>query len=184
MRRPIVPAVLATAAAALITLAAAAQGRDYTIDPGMTKAQVIEHLGQPQSVKNTDTLTFMYYTNGCEKTCGMHDLVTLANGKVVDAIFRDPKRKYTGQSSSPNMVSAAAAKKEGQSRKGGSAAPPPAPMAAPAPRDTGHATVMPAIVPKPQPVPAPMDSAAAKKADSTPPPAKKADTTATKPPRE
>lgn len=148
MRRPLLLALLFAVAAA--ARPAGAQGRDNTIDPGMTKAQVIEHLGQPQSVKTSDTLTFLFYQNGCEKTCGMHDLVTLANGKVVDAIFRDPKRKYTGQSTSPDMVSASQAIKEGQSRKG-SAPPSPRPKA-----DTvSTAKVLPAIVPPPAPVPPP-----------------------------
>ena len=51
--------------------------------------------------------------------------------------------------------------------------------------DTGHATVMPAIVPKPLPVAAPLDSTKkpdAMKADTSA--AKKSDTTAAKPPTE
>jgi len=185
MRRPLVPVALA--AVAFVALAARAQGRDNSIDPGMTKAQVIEHLGTPASVKTADTVTYLFYANSCGKTCGMQDVVMLSHDKVFDAIFRDPKRHYTGQSSSPNMVSAAEAKKQGESRKGSasSAAPPSAPAPKSRP-DTGHATVMPAIVPKPQPVAAPLDSTkkadTAKKADTSA--AKKADTTAAKPPRE
>jgi outer membrane protein assembly factor BamE (lipoprotein component of BamABCDE complex) len=184
MRRPLVPVALA--AVALVALAARAQGHDNSIDPGMTKAQVIEHLGSPASVKTADTVTYLFYANSCAKTCGMQDVVMLAHDKVFDAIFRDPKRHYTGQSSSPNMVSAAEAKKQGEARKesGASAAPtpPPPPKARP---DTGHATVMPAIVPKPLPVTTPLDSTKkpdAMKTDTSA--AKKSDTTAAKPPRE
>jgi len=165
MRSTLVLAALLTAAA---VRPANAQARDNTIDPGMSKAQVIEHLGPPQSVKTSDTLTFMFYQNGCEKTCGMHDVVTLSRDKVVDAIFRDPKRKYTGESSSPNMVTAAEARKEGQARKAGEA---PAPAAKPDTAPKAGAAVLPTIKPPPAPLPP--------KGDST---AKPADTAAAKPP--
>jgi hypothetical protein len=186
MRRPLVPVVLATVAAAIATFAAvaAAQGRDNTVDPGMTKAQVISHLGPPASMKTADTVTYLFYANSCAKTCGMQDVVMLSHDKVFDAIFRDPKRKYTGQSSSPNMVSASEAKKEGESRKTSTPAPGAAPAAPPAMKvraDSGKAVVLPAIVPKPLPVAAPVDTT--KKTD-TMPVTKKMDTTATKPPRE
>ncbi len=74
MRRPFVLAAL-SAFAATAALAAAAQTKDNVIDPGMSKTQVIEHLGQPQSLKTSDTTLYMYYRNGCEKTCGMNDVV-------------------------------------------------------------------------------------------------------------
>ncbi|HKG95056.1 MAG TPA: hypothetical protein VKA84_24275, partial [Gemmatimonadaceae bacterium] len=38
---------------------------------------------------------------GCEKRCGMHDVVMLQNDAVVDAVFRSTSRRYTGESSSP-----------------------------------------------------------------------------------
>ncbi|HUO52629.1 MAG TPA: hypothetical protein VMT93_08925 [Gemmatimonadaceae bacterium] len=163
--------VLAAAAVAVLAARPArAQGRDNTIDPGMSKAQVIEHLGQPVSVKTSDTLTFMFYANGCEKTCGMQDIVTLSRDKVVDAIFRDPKRHYTGESSSPNMVTAAEAIKQGKERKAG-APPAAAPAPAPAPKADTGAKVLPSITPPPAPLPP--------KGDSVKP---KADSAAAKPP--
>ena len=36
----------------------------------------------------------------------MNDLVILRNDAVVDAIFRSPSRRYSGQSSSPAPISA------------------------------------------------------------------------------
>jgi hypothetical protein len=170
MRRPLVLAAILAAAVAVHP--AHAQARDNTIDPGMTKAQVIEHLGTPASVKTADTLTYMFYANGCEKTCGMQDLVVLSRDKVIDAIFRDPRRKYTGESSSPNMVTAAEARKEGAARKSG-AAPTAAPKADSTP-PTGGAMVLPTIKPPPAPVAPP-----AAKSDTAP---KKSDTAAAKPP--
>jgi len=169
MHRPLV--LLALAAGIVFVRPAHAQTRDNTIDPGMTKAQVIEHLGPPSSVKTTDSMTYLMYPNNC-KSCGMQDVVFLAKDQVVDAIFRDPKRHYTGKSSSPAAIPAAEAIKTGQQRAGQN----PPSAAKPAPADTGKAAVLPTIVPKPQPV-APADSA--KKADTGAPPK---DTTGGKPP--
>jgi hypothetical protein len=72
-----------------------------SIDPGMTKAQVVEHLGAPASERVAGSYTYLFYKNGCEKECGMSDLVVLKNDAVVDAVFRAGVRMYTGVSSSP-----------------------------------------------------------------------------------
>jgi hypothetical protein len=175
MRRPLVLAALLAFAAAPAT-SAAAQTKDNIIDPGMSKTQVIEHLGQPQSLKTADTTLYMYYRNGCEKTCGMNDVVILVHDKVVDAIFRDPSRKYTGESSSPNQVSAAQARKTGAAKasSGTLKVPPSSP-----PADAGKAEVI--AAPKPKPAPPPTDSMPMKTDTTTPKPPVK-DTTAAKPP--
>jgi hypothetical protein len=81
-----------------------------TIDPGMTQEQVVEKLGKPLSSRSYDGFTYLFYRNGCEKTCGMNDLVVLDSGKVVDAVFRSANRHYSGTSSSPRMISAADAR--------------------------------------------------------------------------
>lgn len=81
-----------------------------TIDPGMTHAQVVAKLGEPLSSRSFEGHTYLLYRNGCEKTCGMNDLVVLDSGKVVDAIFRSPARKYSGTSSSPKMITRTEAK--------------------------------------------------------------------------
>src|SRR5437868_14876257 len=81
----------------------AVQGQEKTVDPGMTKAQVVGALGAPISQRNSGSLTFLYYANGCEKTCGMQDLVILDHDAVVDAIFRAPARHYSGTSTSPRQ---------------------------------------------------------------------------------
>ena len=39
-------------------------------------------------VVRDDGFTYLLYRNGCEKKCGMNDLVVLDSGKVVDAVFR------------------------------------------------------------------------------------------------
>jgi hypothetical protein len=81
-----------------------AQDTEQTIDPGMTRDQVVEHLGKPLNERKTGNGWFMFYGNGCERTCGMNDLVILEDGKVVDAIFRSPSRHYSAASSSPTGV--------------------------------------------------------------------------------
>ena len=86
--------------------AAAAQVAVVQIDPGMTRAQVIERLGRPATERSSNGFTYMFFINGCERTCGMNDLVTLRGDTVVDAIFRAPHREYTGRSSSPAQTRA------------------------------------------------------------------------------
>src|SRR5579872_2748098 len=75
-----------------------------TVDPGMTKAQVIERLGPPLAMRSTGPSTYLFFGNGCERACGMNDLVMLRNDSVVDAIFRSPTHKYSGVSSSPTAI--------------------------------------------------------------------------------
>jgi hypothetical protein len=82
-----------------------------TIDSGMTQAQVVAVLGAPLSARTYASSTYLLYKNGCEKKCGMNDLVVLDRGKVADAVFRSPARHYSGTSSSPKMISSADAKR-------------------------------------------------------------------------
>jgi hypothetical protein len=79
-----------------------------TIDPGMTREQVVARLGSPAAVRTAGNFTYLFFANGCPRTCGMDDLVTLEDGRVTDAIFRGLGRRYTGRSSSPVGVVPAA----------------------------------------------------------------------------
>src|SRR4051812_36300982 len=99
--RAIAGAMLAAAA-----LNAPLHAQVVTIDPGMTREQVVAKLGPPLSARSFQTFTYLLYRNGCEKRCGMNDLVTLDGGKVVDAVFRAPGRRYSGTSSSPRAIPA------------------------------------------------------------------------------
>ena len=101
-------ALLIATIVVLAAAPAAAQDDVRTIDPGMTRAQVLERLGRPLNERRAGAYTYLFYRNNCEKSCGMNDLVVLAEGKVVDAIFRSPVRSYSGTSSSPNAVRPAA----------------------------------------------------------------------------
>ncbi len=110
-----VPRLCSLALATLGMTFAARLGAQTTtvasIDPGMTREQVVAKLGEPLSTRSLNSVTYLFYKNGCEKTCGMNDLVTLDSGKVIDAVFRSPSRTYTGTSSSPKMISMAEAAK-------------------------------------------------------------------------
>src|SRR5512140_3179480 len=92
----------------LVTLPLSAQA---VIDPGMPKAQVIARLGAPAIERATGDATYLFYRNGCERTCGMSDIVLLDKGVVVDAVFRSAKRRYSGTSSSPRSIPAAEARR-------------------------------------------------------------------------
>ncbi len=87
--------------ALFLAVPALAQDATVRIDPGMTRAQVIELLGRPATERSSNGFTYLFYINGCERTCGMNDLVTLRGDSVTDAIFRAPNREFTGRSSSP-----------------------------------------------------------------------------------
>ncbi len=72
-----------------------------TVRPGMTRDQVIAVWGAPLTERTMGTWTYMYYRNGCEVSCGTHDIVFLENGQVVNAIVRGQGHTYAGMSSSP-----------------------------------------------------------------------------------
>lgn len=101
MRRVI---VLSTALLIAIAAAGVQGAAAQSIDPGMTKSQVIERLGAPAAERTSGAYTYLFYQNGREYTVGMSDLVILQNNAVVDAIFRSAARQYSGRSSSPEGV--------------------------------------------------------------------------------
>lgn len=119
-----------------------------TIAPGMTESQIYTLWGAPVAVRHLGTRTYLFFHNGCERTCGTADMVTLENGQVVDAITRWPGHGYSGKSSAP---------------KGGRA---PAPAASTAPADSVIASpAAPAPTPAPASVAAPVSTPVT--ADST-----------------
>jgi hypothetical protein len=140
-----------------------------SIDPGMNRDLVIARLGKPSSEHTSGNKTYLYYPNGQERKMGMSDMVALEDGKVVDAVFRSPSRKYTGQSSSPRPVSEEAAIVKGGGK------PSTKPMKIPAP----PAKVPAKAVPPTKRAPEPMKKVDAKKIEA---PAKKTDTTKKAPP--
>ena len=89
--------------ALMVATPVVAQVTPVQIDPGMTREQVIERLGKPATERSSNGFTYLFFINGCERTCGMNDLVTLRGDSVVDAIFRAPQRTYSGRSTSPQQ---------------------------------------------------------------------------------
>ena len=72
-----------------------------TINPGMSEREVYELWAAPAAVRRVGEYTYLFFRNGCEYTCGTMDVVTLQNGKVVDAVLRWDGHRYSGESSSP-----------------------------------------------------------------------------------
>lgn len=72
-----------------------------TIAPGMTEREVYALWGAPAAVRKAGDMTYLYFKNGCEYSCGTMDVVFLQNGGVIDAIVRWPGHGYSGESSSP-----------------------------------------------------------------------------------
>ena len=117
-----------------------AQGR--TIDPGMSRDQVLTELGPPVTERAAGRFVYLFYPNGCERSCGMQDLVILKDGAVVDAIFRSQRRSYTGTSSSPSSAApgrTAGAPAPARSSLGASAGRGSIILATPAPGDSAPA---------------------------------------------
>lgn len=160
---------LLAAFALLAAAPLAAQAGAGTIDPGMTKQQVVAQLGAPASQRASGPLTFLFYPNECRKTCGTMDVVILENDGVVDAIFRSAKHQYTGQSSSPRALDPREAHQNASMKLVM-----PAPQAAPAAGAAERVTPPPAPPAAPPATPAPADSP---RTDSAPAPVTRPDST-------
>jgi hypothetical protein len=72
-----------------------------TVNPGMTREDVIGVWGDPVTERVADGRGYMYFRNGCEVRCGTYDVVLFDGGQVVDAIVRGSGHVYAGTSSSP-----------------------------------------------------------------------------------
>src|SRR5512145_1483878 len=72
-----------------------------TVNPGMSERDVYLIWAAPAAVRRVGEYTYLFFRNGCEYTCGTMDVVTLQNGRVVDAIVRWDGHRYSGESSSP-----------------------------------------------------------------------------------
>lgn len=92
-----------------------------SISPGMRRAEVVAALGDPVAARAVGDEEYLFYANRCGERCGMNDLVVLHRDSVVDAIFRDPGRRYTGTSSSPHPIPPAVARRGRGARRPASA---------------------------------------------------------------
>src|SRR5439155_18114766 len=71
-----------------------------TVNPGMSEREIYELWAAPAAVRRVGQYTYLFYQNGCEYTCGTMDVVTLKDGRVVDAIVRWDGHRYSGESPS------------------------------------------------------------------------------------
>jgi hypothetical protein len=102
----IVRTVIGITAAVVVLMAprvAAAQTKPVSIDPGMTKDQVLARLGNPSEETHSGSFTYLLYNSDCGAKCRQDDLV-LERGVVTDAVFQSGKRTYTGQSEQPSAL--------------------------------------------------------------------------------
>ena len=143
-----------------------------TVAPGMSESQVYALWGAPVGTRHVGTRTYLYFENGCERSCGTADIVTLDNGQVTDAIVRWPGHGYSGQSSSP---------RSGPPTRGHKATP----LTMPDTTKHDTTTAAPAATPAPAPAPTPVPADTVKpKTDSLKPKpdsSVKADSTKPKP---
>ena len=108
------PSRIETAPPPPVRTAAAVQDVPYvsddtgTVAPGMSEAEVVAMWGAPVARSRTGAMTYLYFPNGCERSCGTMDVVFLENDRVVDAVLRWPGHGYSGQSSSPPGTTPAA----------------------------------------------------------------------------
>ena len=145
--------------ALIVVPPAMAQSGVVQIDPGMTRAEVVERLGKPATERASGGFTYLFYINGCERTCGMNDLVTLKGDVVIDAIFRAPQRTYSGRSTSPEQT------RTPKANRG------PLTITPARPGDSVVMRIAPVDSPPPRPVPPPVDPSAPRPAPAPPPPA-------------
>ncbi len=75
---------------------ASAQGTDVTISRGMSREQVIQLLGKPVGERSYFSSVYLFYENGCRRTCGSSDIVILEGGTVVDAVFKSSHHHLEG----------------------------------------------------------------------------------------
>jgi hypothetical protein len=87
--------------AAAQATSSAGENTAATIRPGMTEAEVRAAWGKPVTQRSRGQHTYLFYENGCLRTCGTYDVVMLEGGQVVDAIVRGAGHRYDGVSSSP-----------------------------------------------------------------------------------
>ena len=108
------PPRIETAPAPPVTTASAVEDVPYvsddtgTVAPGMSEADVVAMWGAPVARSRTGAMTYLYFPNSCERSCGTLDVLFLENDRVVDAVLRWPGHGYSGESSSPPGTTPAA----------------------------------------------------------------------------
>lgn len=95
------------AGAALLLAAATPAPAQNTISPGMTTTQVRERFGAPATTRAQGDWTYWYYLNGCPIRCGSDDVVFFQNDRVVAAVLRTSRRRFSGPAADDALGAAA-----------------------------------------------------------------------------
>ncbi|HEU4453582.1 MAG TPA: hypothetical protein VFR81_11015 [Longimicrobium sp.] len=66
------------------------------ISEGMSGDQVRSVFGAPATVRTTGDWQYWYYHNGCPNRCGSDDVVFFREGRVVAAVLRTQRRRFSG----------------------------------------------------------------------------------------
>lgn len=88
--------MLLAGAAMLLSAAATPAVAQSTIAPGMTTEQVRDRFGAPATTRAQGDWTYWYYHNGCPVRCGSDDVVFFQNERVVAAVLRTSRRRFSG----------------------------------------------------------------------------------------
>ncbi len=83
------------AAAALAATASPALAQ-RVVSEGMSAEQVRGVFGAPATVRTQGEWQYWYYHNGCPNRCGSDDVVFFREGRVVAAVLRTQRRRFSG----------------------------------------------------------------------------------------
>jgi hypothetical protein len=83
-------------AAAALAAAASPALAQAVVSEGMSAEQVRGAFGAPATVRTQGDWQYWYYHNGCPNRCGSDDVVFFREGRVVAAVLRTQRRRFSG----------------------------------------------------------------------------------------
>jgi hypothetical protein len=84
------------AATAVLAAAASPALAQAVVSEGMSAEQVRGAFGAPATVRAQGDWQYWYYHNGCPNRCGSDDVVFFREGRVVAAVLRTQRRRFSG----------------------------------------------------------------------------------------
>jgi hypothetical protein len=108
--------MLLAGAALLLSAAATPAGAQSTISPGMTTEQVRDRFGAPATTRAQGDWSYWYYHNGCPVRCGSDDVVFFQNERVVAAVLRTSRRRFSGPAADDALNAADGVREIGNGR--------------------------------------------------------------------
>jgi hypothetical protein len=82
--------------AASMALAASPALAQAVVSEGMSAEQVRSAFGAPATMRTQGGWQYWYYHNGCPNRCGSDDVVFFREGRVVAAVLRTQRRRFSG----------------------------------------------------------------------------------------